>query len=982
MRISQKIGSLSLLQKIFAGVSIFLFIFAVFGFLVLPPVLKSILIKKLSEQLHRQVVIKSIKINPFALSMNVQGVEIKSRTGPETFLSFNELYVNLQSASIYKKGLILEEIRIDRPYLNIVRNEDKSYNFSDLVEGDKAKPSPESKPLKFSLNNIQILNGSVDFFDGPKHTGHKLRDVEVKIPFISNLPHYVDIFVQPAFSVKVNGNPVVLKGKSKPFANNLETVFDVDIKDLDIPYYLAYIPSNLNLQFLSGYFSANTTVSYSRYSDREPTIRLSGNISLTKIRIVDKDKDPLLNFPEFTMKDINVDLSRKELMIIEVSTQEGLVSVKRLRDHKLNFEKVFTPSTDQGQPAPKEKEAGKGEWVLKIKKLLVDKYALQAEDHVPSRPVKIVVDQIKLECENLSNMENSTSNASLSLTLNKRGTLSVDGVIGANPLLANLKFNVNGIDIVPFQPYFTDKIKIIVTGGRISTNGDFSFTYAKDKVPRMTYKGKALFSRFSSIDKANAEDFLKWNSLYLNGIDVSYDPLRVKIREVALSDFYSRIVINPDGTLNVQGIVEENGAEAGEPPSEKKREARTGPADKKADKPILTKIEKITLQGGTINFSDRHIQPNYSANMIEMGGRISGLSSGENTLADVDLKGKLDNYAPLDITGKINPLKEDLFVDLKVDFKDMDLSPVTPYSGKFVGYTIQKGKLSLNLQYLIVKKKLDSQNIIFLDQLTLGDKVDSPQATKLPVKLAIALLKNRKGEIKLDLPVSGQLDDPQFSVGRIILKILINILTKAATSPFALLGALFGGGEELGYLEFDYGSSAINEQGAKKLDTLVNALYDRPQLKMEIEGHVDVEKDKEGLRQYLFNKKVKSQKLKEMIKKGMPAVPVDEVKIEQNEYPNYLKKAYKEEKFPKPRNFIGMAKDLPVPEMEKLMLTHIEIKNDDLRLLASQRAQKVKDYLLRSNKIEQERIFLVEPKSLQPEKKEKLKDSRTDFKLK
>jgi hypothetical protein len=250
------------------------------------------------------------------------------------------------------------------------------------------------------------------------------------------------------------------------------------------------------------------------------------------------------------------------------------------------------------------------------------------------------------------------------------------------------------------------------------------------------------------------------------------------------------------------------------------------------------------------------------------------------------------------------------------------------------------------------------------------------------VKLAIALLKNRKGEIKLDLPVSGQLDDPQFSVGRIILKILINILSKAATSPFALLGAIFGGGEELGYLEFDYGSFDVTDQGRKKLDTLTTALFDRPQLKMEIEGHVDVEKDKEGLRQYLFHKKVKSQKLKEMIKNGMPAVPVDEVKIEQNEYQRYLKMAYKEEKFPKPRNIIGLAKDLPVPEMEKLMLTHIEIKSDDLRLLASQRARTVKDYLLRSNKIEQERIFLVEPKSLQPEKKEKLKDSRTDFKLK
>ena len=146
----------------------------------------------------------------------------------------------------------------------------------------------------------------------------------------------------------------------------------------------------------------------------------------------------------------------------------------------------------------------------------------------------------------------------------------------------------------------------------------------------------------------------------------------------------------------------------------------------------------------------------------------------------------------------------------------MDLSPVTPYSGRYAGYTIEKGKLSLSLQYLIVKKKLDAQNRVFLDQLTLGDKVDSPDATKLPVKLAIALLKNRKGEIDLNLPLSGQIDDPKFSLGRIIIKILVNILVKAATSPFALLGALFGGGEELSYVDFDYGSFDINEPADEK----------------------------------------------------------------------------------------------------------------------------------------------------------------------
>ena len=169
----------------------------------------------------------------------------------------------------------------------------------------------------------------------------------------------------------------------------------------------------------------------------------------------------------------------------------------------------------------------------------------------------------------------------------------------------------------------------------------------------------------------------------------------------------------------------------------------------------------------------------------------------------------LGQIAPLEITGKLNPLGKDLFVDLNVKFKDIDLSPMTPYSGKYVGYKIQKGKLFMDLKYQIVKRKLDSQNKIFFDQFTLGDKVESPQATKLPVRLAISLLKDRKGEIHLDIPVTGSLDDPKFSVFSIILQVLGNLIAKAATSPFALIGAMMGGGEQLDYLEFDYGSAAV-----------------------------------------------------------------------------------------------------------------------------------------------------------------------------
>jgi hypothetical protein len=1013
----KQLRSNTIAKKTFIGALIFLVVFSGVGFFVVPPILKSVLTKKLSEKLHRPVAIRQIKVNPFVLSVTVRGLLIKERNDRNAFVSFDELYLNFQSISILKKGLILSEIKVNKPYVKIVRNEDGSYNFSDLLESKplESKPKKEEKNPRFSLNNVQILNGSVDFFDGPKHTTHKLRDMNIKIPFISSLPYYADIYLQPSFEAKVNDTPVSFKGETKPFKDSLETHLDINVKDLDIPFYMAYSPFKTPFKMLSGFLDINTGVSYIQYRDRPPYLNVTGNVAFKKVKIVDLKANPLVSLPASEISFAPSDLIAKKIHLANVMIQSPELKISRDRSAKINLLDFLPEKQPGGKPPAKETTP----LSLDADHIQVADGKIEFSDFMPQEPVNLIAEKMNFKGTNFSTAKDSKGEASLSLVFNKKGSVTTSGSVGINPPSANMKLNVRGIEIAPFQSYFTDLVKIIITRGDMSLKGIFSAGYAEDGIMKASYKGEAFVKNFTSLDKANAEEFLKWNSLYFGGMDATYNPFYVNIAQVALTDFYSLIIINKDGSINLQGVMQEKGSdkataeqqEAGEPiveayaepveagskeipggelqkPSEAAQEKPADIASKSlaaapTQKPEkLIKIKTVTLQGGTINFSDRHIEPNYSSNFLEIGGRVSGLSSEENKFANVELRGKLENYAPLEITGKINPLRDDLYVDLKIDFKNMDMSPLTPYSGRYLGYTIQKGALSLNLQYLIVKKKLDSQNNIFLDQFTLGDRVESSKSTKLPVRLAIALLKNRKGEIDLNIPVSGNINDPKFSIGRIIIKMLLNLLAKAATSPFALIGAIFGGGEELSYVEFDYGSHDLAEQDAKKLNTLVKALFDRPALKLEIEGHVDVEKDREGLKQYLFRKKINAQKLKDLVKKGQPAVPVDKITIEKEEYAKYLKMAYKEEKFPKPRTILGFAKDLPVPEMEKLMLTHIEIKDDDFRQLVSQRALKVKDYILNSGQVTADRMFLVEPKSLEPEKKEKLKNSRVDFRLK
>lgn len=224
-------------------------------------------------------------------------------------------------------------------------------------------------------------------------------------------------------------------------------------------------------------------------------------------------------------------------------------------------------------------------------------------------------------------------------------------------------------------------------------------------------------------------------------------------------------------------------------------------------------------------------------------------------------------------------------------------------------------------------------------------QVDSPDATKLPVRLAVSLLKDRQGDITLDLPVTGSLDDPKFSVWGVVLDIVKNLLVKAATSPFALLGSLVGGGEELSYLEFDAGTAALGAGAEERLKKIATLLTDRPALKIEIAGRVDPEQDRQGLTRLLFERKVKAQKLADLVKRGESAMSADDVTVEPAEFPTYLKQAYKKEDIPgKPTNFLGFAKDIPEAEMEQLMLGAIMVGDDDLRQLAQRRAQTVKDY--------------------------------------
>jgi hypothetical protein len=591
------------------------------------------------------------------------------------------------------------------------------------------------------------------------------------------------------------------------------------------------------------------------------------------------------------------------------------------------------------------------------------------EDRAVEPAAVIDVAPLAVKLSDVGTAPGSRATVDVRLGLNKQGKIAIAGSAVLDPLATDLRLDVRNVEILPLQPYFADQVTLTVTDGNLSVKGQ-----AKVAVPpapkngpapsaRIDFGGDIDVDNFASLDGHDREPLLAWKRLHVGGLTFSSAPQKLAIREVALTDFLSRLVLGPDATLNLEGLVAEPKAPAAKSTKPVVAAKSEAPAATKSQAPAApVTIGQVTLAGGRVSFSDRSIRPGYQAELTGLSGRIAGLSSDASTQADLEVHGSVDQSGALLIAGKVNPLAKELFVDLKVDLKDFELPPASPYTGKYAGYGISKGKLGLTLDYHIEKSRLDAKNKVVIDQFTFGDKVSSADATKLPVRLAVALLKDRRGVIDIDLPVAGSLDDPQFKVGRAILKVLGNLIVKAATAPFSLIASAFGGGDELSHLDFAPGQAALETREQAKVSALAHALHERPALSFEIEGGADPQRDREGLRRTLYERKLRAQRALELAKEGTAVASPDDVRIDPADRPRLVEKAYKAERFAKPHNFLGADKALPAPEMEKLILANIEAADEDLRALAEQRAKAVLAAISRAEPTATARLYLVAPR--------------------
>lgn len=905
-------------------------------------------------------------------------------------LSLPAVSVELKALEPLTQQYRFAKVRFDKPAVTVSRDAASRINWIEAFAPDKASgkttrgkpaaptastPAPLVEIAEFALNE-----GRIDW-----------QDAAVR-PAQNEHIEAIGINAQRFSTAAKASSPVSLgfqTGNGETFKADLQVTPSplaldgrIALENLQPGRHAVYLKPFLAGEIADGKLSTALKL---RFAAEPQALQISdGTFSVRDLALkLAGEKQPLVRLAALDASGIAMDQTKRQVSIADIAAHGGEIRAALEKDGKLNLQRLTPPA---GDSTPAAKPADSPAWRVNFGQIALDRHALQVEDRRHGKAPPLALSDISLKLRNLDNASGSPALLDLAARAGKRGQLKLSGPFVAQPFSAKWKVDVRQFDAAFARPYFTDYLNIELASIWLGAKGEVAI--ATTPKTAVHYRGNLAVNQLHAIDKLNGADFLKWRALALNGINVQSEPLRLDLNEVALSDFYSRLILSKEGRLNLQDIVVQNGQAASVTTAASTPAAKPAPiasAPVKAREPLPpVRIGRITLAGGNINYTDNFIQPNFTANLMDMGGAISGLSSRSDTRASVDLRGSVDHIAPVTVAGSLNPLAQPMFLDIKAAVKGYELAAASTYSAKYAGYGIEKGKLSMDVAYFIENGQLKASNHLNLDQLTLGEPVDSPQATKLPVRFALALLTDRRGQINLNLPIEGSLDDPQFRIGRIIWQVLGNILTKAVTSPFSALGALFGGQEEsFSRVEFAPGRFAIDPAAQESLGKLAQALADRPALKLDIAGWAAPEADREGLRREKLEAKIRARKLAQLADQGQ-SIAAEQLNITEPERTRLLEQVYAREKFAKPRNLVGLAKSLPVAEMEKLILANTPISDDDLRELALRRATIVKDALQAAG-VDESRLFLLKPR-LDPPPEDQGKDggkaTRVQFMLK
>ena len=998
-------------------------LYALAGFVAVPHVLRSELTGYVDTHYHRRLALGEIRFNPFTLTLDARDLSLPDADGTP-MVGASLLHVEVSIASLWRRAASFRNILIERPFARVVVRPDGVLNLAAL-QGPAAPQQPASTApagtIRLAIDRFTVDEGQATYDDRtaarPFHT--ELTPVKFELRDFSTIAsaantYSLDVATTLGERFHWSGNIGIAPGASRG---------RFEVSALRAGTLVSLLGDALPpLRVSSGLIGArgDYTLSVGRSSNlRVELNRL--NVSHLGVRPRGGRTD-YVDLSSLEVGGSTFDLAQHALGVGSVRIDGGTFRIWRTPAGTLNINELLVErhssaprppasavpqATTAGRagPAPASAAPAASAWSIAAPDIVLANLVVEAEDRTVTPAVAVKLEKIDVHVGGFRSPGSMPLDLSASGTMNGGGRLEARGSYVLDSGAARMQLEIAHLDLTALQPYLAQRSSLRLTSGLLGTKLEIS----RSADGNLNVTGNIGVAKLRTVDDRLRRDFVKWDRLNVEGLAYRSQPTSLAIRRIVARAPYARVIVAPDRKLNIaeaftpgaaRAVNRESrasdgasSAQAARPPADVAAAAAPphSPAPSAAGHaaatssafPLPVSIGQILVQNGSAQYTDRWIEPHFTLAIEGLQGSISGMSSNPSSRAQVELDGKVDRYAPIHVSGQMNLLAATAYTDMTMTFKGVELTTATPYSAHFAGYKIEKGKISAEITYRIENGSLTANHHIVIDQLQLGEKVASADAVKLPLKLAVALLKDRNGVIDLGIPVTGSLSDPQFKLGPLIWKVVVNVVEKAAAAPFKLLGRVFGGGgEQMKYIDFDPGSADLDAPDRERLTALGQALLARPSLELDVPSAYAPELDRPALARAILTQRLivlsgqRGAGSGSDNRRDAASAPFANPLADPAEHFRLLLAAYRSE--------LGKAASLPpeveaaaapkksrkseapppdlapaIGALEAALLPRVKVSDDRLNSLGRRRARAIQDALLGAGKIEPQRLYVL-----------------------
>ena len=822
-------------------------LYAAVGFLLVPRLMRSELVGLTARDFGRTLSIGGVRFNPFTWKLAITGFSLPDADG-RPMISFGRLEVAVGISSVTRLAPSLSDIVLESPRVSAVVRRDGKLNLADLEKpfarpANATAPASGSKPLRLFVDRLAVTSGSATYEDDSRSAPFRLDLNPISFELLGfstsgntagsyHLTATIDQGGRLDWTGTIRAAPMSLHGALELDGLSARTVGT---------YLGPALPAKISggTLALKGAFAIDGSPQGVRMTIDVPQAQVSGLGVRPRQAAAD-----YLRLNRFTLDNAHIDLEQRSIRVGAITLAGANVRGWLDQDGKLNLLELLghaaaqpTGSAAAQGATPSARTPG---WRIAAPDIRIEDTRVSLEDRAVKPAADLSLGAITARITGYDSSPRNRITVSLRAAVNGKGRMQLTAAGTLQPEALSAKLGLSRVDLRALQPYLNKYTALTLASGFLSTKLDIG----RRADGQLDAAGRIDVAGLRAVDDDLKQDFVKWQGLHIAGLRYVSSPASLRIQRITAVSPYARVIIGADHTVNVSEALHPRGAhpsaeavktdqEKGAPQS---AAAPSGgnPAATSASPSMAMEVGLVRIAGGTADYADFSMQPDFATGIQDLHGTIKGLSSDPSSRADVSLKGRVDRYAPVDINGVVNLLSARTYTDIRMKFRRLELTRMTPYSVRFAGYKIASGTLDADLHYNVDHGTLNADHTLVIDQLQLGDQVPSPHATKLPLRLAVALLKDRDGVIRLGLPVTGSLNNPQFSLGPLIGKALLHVLEKAVASPFAMLGRAFGGGPDMNRIDFAPGSAALLPASQARLTVLAKALAQRPQLQLQV----------------------------------------------------------------------------------------------------------------------------------------------------